>query len=129
MPCSSNLRAGPFCSRERPALLILTLTNGHLMVSHLARSDARTLAMLNTRHSRFINALALLQQGNLDYIAGRGVVALHRDWGEPWHEHQPRFYRNLSVAPDSPTKAAPPHTCFSSTPPPPTNGDEDFLAS
>ena len=40
---------------------------------------------------------ALLQKGNLDYIAGRGVVALHRDWEEPWLEHQPRFYRSPSA--------------------------------
>ena len=39
-----------------------------------------------------VDALALLQKGNLDYIAGRGVVAMHRDLDEPWFEHQPRFF-------------------------------------
>ena len=95
------------------------------MVSRLDHSDARTLAMLNTRHSRFMNALALLQQGNLDYIAGRGVVALHRDWGEPWHEHQSRFYSSLNALRQS-DKSRSPYVCFSSTPLPPVNGEKFF---
>ncbi|WP_155159592.1 hypothetical protein [Sansalvadorimonas verongulae] len=76
-----------------PALLILPLTNGHLMVSRVNRSDIHTLPTLNTWYPRFFEALALLQKGNIDYVAGRGVVALHRDFGEPWQEHQPRFYK------------------------------------
>ena len=86
-------RAGPYRSGERPALLILPLTNGHLMVSRVNRSDSRTLPTLNKWYPRFFEALALLQKGNVDYVAGRGVVALHRDWGEPWQDQQPRFYR------------------------------------
>ncbi|WP_281648524.1 hypothetical protein [Parendozoicomonas sp. Alg238-R29] len=78
--------AGSFCSREQPALLILPLTNGHLMVSRVNRTDVRTLATLNRWYPNLINALALVQKGNLDVIAGRGVVALHRDCDEPWHE-------------------------------------------
>ena len=88
MPFPVNLRAG-----EQPALLILPLTNGHLMVCRVNRSDVHTLPTLNKWYPQFIDALALLQKGDLDYVAGRGVVALHRDWGEPWHEHQPRFFR------------------------------------
>ena len=88
MPASHNHRAG-----ERPALLILPLTNGHLMVSRVSRSDTRTLATLNKWYPQFFEALALLQKGNVDYVAGRGVIALHRDYGEPWQECQPRFFR------------------------------------
>ncbi len=84
-----NYRAG-----EIPVLLILPLTNGHLMISRVNRTDNRTLAILNKWYPLFFDALALLQKGSLDYVAGRGVVALHRDWGEPWQEHQPRFYRS-----------------------------------
>ena len=83
-------------SRTQPALLCLGLSNGHFMVAKLNCSDHRTLPALNHYYSHFMDALALLQKGNLDYIAGRGVVALHRDWGEPWHEHQPRFYPSRS---------------------------------
>ncbi len=89
MPANPNYRAG-----EIPALLILPLTNSHLMISKVNRTDNRTLVTLNKWYPRFFDALALLQKGNLDYVAGRGVVALHRDWGEPWQEHQPRFYRS-----------------------------------
>ncbi len=88
MPSTKKQRAG-----EQPALLILTLTNGHLMVSRVNRTDVRTLATLNRWYPNFIDALALVQKGNLDVIAGRGVVAVHRDCDEPWHEHQPRFFR------------------------------------
>ncbi len=88
MPENPNYRAG-----EIPALLILPLTNGHLMISKVNRTDNRTLVTLNKWYPHFFDALALLQKGNLDYVAGRGVVALHRDWNEPWQEHQPRFYR------------------------------------
>ena len=48
---------------------------------------------LNKWYPQFFDAPALLQKGNLDYVAGRGVVALHRDWDEPWQEHQPRVYK------------------------------------
>ena len=122
MPYPSTLRAG-----EQPALLILTLTNGHLMASHLYRSDARTLAMLNTWYARFIDALALVQRGNLDGIAGRGVVALHRDWGEPWHKHQPRFYRNLNAL-RQPDKRRLPTRLFLFDSPAASQWREDFLA-
>ena len=89
MPTPHNHRAG-----ERPALLILPLTNGHLMVSQVNRTDVRTLATLNRWYPNFIDALALVQKGNLDVMAGHGVVALHRDCDEPWHEQQPRFFRD-----------------------------------
>ena len=89
MPHRSNQRAG-----ERPALLVLRLHNSHLMAIRLNRSDDNTLALLNRWHLDFFHALMLLQKGDLDYIAGRGVVALHRDLGEPWYEHQPQFFRN-----------------------------------
>ena len=55
---------------EQPALLILPLTNGHLMVTRVNRSDTRTLATLNQWYPRFFEALALLQKGTVDYIAG-----------------------------------------------------------
>ncbi len=87
MPPPHNHRAG-----ERPDLLILPLTNGHLMVSQVKRTDVRTLATLNRWYPNFIDALALVQKGNLDVMAGHGVVALHRDCDEPWHEQQPRFF-------------------------------------
>ncbi|WP_281648163.1 hypothetical protein [Parendozoicomonas sp. Alg238-R29] len=79
----------------RPALLALGLSNGHLMTCQLNRSDAHTLTTLNQWYGHFFDALALVQKGDLDYIAGRGVIALHRDQGEPWQECQPRFYRSL----------------------------------
>ena len=88
MPNTPNNRAG-----EIPALLVLRLPNGLLMATHLNRSDANTLAMLNRWYARFIHALMLLQQGNLEAIAGRGVIALHRDLDEPRYKHQPQFFR------------------------------------
>ena len=33
----------------------------------------------NTQQVVFFDTLALLQKGNLDYVAGRGVVTLNRD--------------------------------------------------
>ena len=47
MLCPSNLRADSFCSREHPALLVLPLSNGYLMVSRVNRSDSRSLPTLN----------------------------------------------------------------------------------
>ncbi|MCL6271073.1 hypothetical protein M3P05_14180 [Sansalvadorimonas sp. 2012CJ34-2] len=61
------------------------------MLSRLNRSTQATLGKLNAWYPRFFDALALLQKGNLDWLEGRGVVAMHRDYGGPWHEHQPRF--------------------------------------
>ncbi len=64
------------------------------MTVRLNRSTKGTLGKLNIWYPRFFDALALVQKGNLDCIEGRGVVALHRDWQEPWIEHQPRFIRS-----------------------------------
>ena len=79
--------------RCQPALLYLDLSNGHWMVVRLERSDSQTATILNRRYGYGFHALALLQKGNLDTIAGRGVIARSRDFDEPWHENQPRFFR------------------------------------
>ena len=79
--------------RRQPALLCLGLSNGHWMVVRLERSDSQTLPILNRGYGYGFHALALLQKGNLDYIAGRGVIARSRDLDEPWHENQPHFFR------------------------------------
>ena len=87
MPNNSNHRAA-----TTTALLILPLSNGHLMVSSVRRTDHSTLKILNQWYPQMIDALALLQKGDLDYIAGRGAVAMHRDLNGAWQEHQPQFF-------------------------------------
>ncbi|GAA4647883.1 hypothetical protein GCM10023116_01450 [Kistimonas scapharcae] len=77
----------------QPALLVLELHNHHLMVIKLNRSTCDTLSKLNRWYAQFIDALALMHKGNLDWIEGRGVIAMHRDLDGQWPEHQPRFYR------------------------------------
>ena len=79
--------------RCQPVLLCLGLSKGHWMVVRLDRSDSQTVPILNRRYGYGFHALALLQKGNLDYIAGRGVIARSRDLDEPWHENQPHFFR------------------------------------
>ena len=49
-------------AEKHPALLIQPLTNGHLMVSQVNRTDVRTLATLNRWYPNFIDALALVQK-------------------------------------------------------------------
>ncbi|MTI15133.1 hypothetical protein [Sansalvadorimonas verongulae] len=92
MPNSHNSRAA-----NPAALLILPLSNGHFMVTRVSRADNRTLPTLNKWYPRFFEALALMQKGSVEYISGRGVMALHRDMGEYWQEHQPRFFRSVST--------------------------------
>ena len=85
-----------FSAGTRPALLILELSNHHLMVTNLYRAPINTLDKLNRWYGRFFDALALLQKGDLDWIEGRGVIAMHRDLGGNWSDHQPCFYRTIN---------------------------------
>ena len=58
MPAPPNHRAG-----EQPAFLILPLSNGHLMVSRVNRSDSHTLITLKKWYPKFFDALGTSTKG------------------------------------------------------------------
>ena len=79
-----------------PILLAVELSNGHCMSCRLLRPDRHTLPTLNRWYREMIKAIFLIELGNLHAINCTRAVAMHRDWGEPWTDHQPRFSPTLN---------------------------------
>ncbi|WP_139117763.1 hypothetical protein [Endozoicomonas atrinae] len=74
-----------------PALLAVELSNGHFMSCRLLYPDRNTLSYLNRWYRDMVEAILLIELGNLHSIQRARTTAMHRDWGELWTDHQPRF--------------------------------------
>ncbi|MFK0573914.1 hypothetical protein [Endozoicomonas sp.] len=74
-----------------PVLLAVELSNGHFMSCRLLHPDRNTLTYLNRWYREMVEAIFLIQPGNLHSIQKARTIAMHRDWGEFWSDHQPRF--------------------------------------
>ena len=80
---------------REPILLAVELSNGHFMSCRLLHPDRHTLPALNRWYREMMEAIFLIELGNLHAINRTQAVAMHRDWGEPWPDHQPRFSPNI----------------------------------
>ena len=77
-----------------PVLLAVELSNGHFMSCRLLYPDRNTLSYLNRWYREMVEAILLIELGNLHSIQRAKTMAMHRDWGELWTDHQPRFSRS-----------------------------------
>ncbi len=77
-----------------PVLLAVELSNGHFMSCRLLYPDRNTLSYLNRWYREMVEAIFLIELGNLHSIQRARIMAMHRDWGELWTDHQPRFSRS-----------------------------------
>ncbi|WP_139117640.1 hypothetical protein [Endozoicomonas atrinae] len=76
---------------NHPILLAVELSNGHFMSCWLLHPDRNTLNYLNRWYPEMYDAIFLIELGNLHSIQRARTMAMHRDWGEFWTDHQPRF--------------------------------------
>ena len=76
---------------NQPILLAVELTNGHFMSCRLFYPDRFTHSLLQHWHRNMFVAIQLIQLGDLHYIKGPQAIARHRDFGDDWLDHQPRF--------------------------------------
>ena len=74
-----------------PVLLAVELSNGHFMSCRVLYPDRNTLSYLNRWYRDMVEAILLIELGNLHSIQRAKIMAMHRDWGEFWTDHQPRF--------------------------------------
>lgn len=81
-------------NRLKPILLAVELSNGHFMSCRLLHPDQNTLDFLNRWYREMYEAIFLIELGNLHSIHRARTMAMHRDWGEFWTDHQPRFSRS-----------------------------------
>ncbi len=72
-----------------PVLLAVELSNGHFMSCRLLHPDSNTLDYLNRWYREMYEAIFLIRLGNLHSIQRARIMAMHRDWGEFWTDHQP----------------------------------------
>ncbi len=76
---------------NNPVLLAVALSNGHFLSCRLLYPDRHTFPHLNRWYLQMHEAIFLIQLGDLHCIQHKQASALHRDWDEPWLDHQPRF--------------------------------------
>ena len=80
---------------HNPALLAVQLSNYHFMSCRLFHPDHQTLAHLNRWHKGLAKAIFLVELGNLHCVQGNKAIAMHRDWGESYTQHQARFFKTM----------------------------------
>lgn len=76
---------------NHPILMAVELSNGHFMSCRLLHPDRHTLPSLNRWHQHLLHVIKLVELGDLHYLRGPQAFARHRNWGDPWIDHQPRF--------------------------------------